>query len=315
MGLHGGTKTREKLRKYCVGGLSVFVDTAADISRLRVTECEEIPMTGGSKMSHTSSSPSPVLLYSEQIPGGAHWSMLMRRGHVLRLIDTEGGGASDKNSGTNVGMLFYNPANPLERYNAPDTLKCQHTFKLTAGHCLYSDMGRIFCSIIADTCGWHDTVAGNSNRSIVSNKWGARNYQQYRNERYQNGYDSFLVELAKYGLGRKDMAANINWFSKIAADDDGNLRYITDNSKAGDYVDLRFEMDTLVLLHTCPHPLNPADEYPRKPVTYQIFEAEPLGDHDICRDHCAENQRGFANNHLFHQHSVPTHQCGAHAEG
>ena len=67
----------------------------------------------------------------------------MRRNTRLRLIDMEGG--------ANVGMLFYNPANLLERYNAPDTLKCQHTFKLTAGHCLYSDMGRMFCSIVSDT--------------------------------------------------------------------------------------------------------------------------------------------------------------------
>lgn len=247
--------------------------------------------------SNTSTSPSSaVALYTDEIPGGAHWSFLMRRGHVLRLIDREGGGAD----GTNVGMLFYNPANPLERYNAPDTLKCQHTFKLTAGHCLYSDMGRIFCSIIADTCGWHDTVSGNSNRRIVRKQWGERNYQQYRNERYQNGYDCFLVELAKYGLGRKDMAANINWFSKVTPADDGHLQFVGGNSKAGDYVDLRFEMDTLVILHTCPHPLNPAAEYPRKPLAYQVYQAAPLGGTDICRDHCAENQRGFANNHRYH---------------
>ena len=68
------------------------------------------------------------ILYEDDIPGGAHWSFTLRRGTVLRLIDLEGG--------ANVGMLFYNPGNPLERYNAPDTLKCQHTFKLTAGHCL-----------------------------------------------------------------------------------------------------------------------------------------------------------------------------------
>ena len=260
-------------------------------------------MTGGSDFSPGKTPqflyPSSQPLYSDEIPGGAHWSLLMRRGHVLRLIDTEGE--------ANFGMLFYNPANPLERYNAPDTLKCQHTFKLTTGHCLYSDMGRIFCSIIADTCGWHDTVAGNSNREIVKKKWGERRYQEYRNERYQNGYDSFLVELAKYGLGRKDMAANINWFSKVAADNDGNLQFATNHSTAGDYVDLRFEMDTLVLLHTCPHPLNPAAEYPRRPLVYQIFEADPIGDSDPCKFHCDENQRGFANNDLYHLHD---HQHG-----
>src|SRR5690606_13376251 len=85
------------------------------------------------------------LLWAEEIPGGKHWSFVLRRGTLLRLVDLTGD--------ANVGMLFYNPANPLERYNAPDTLKCQHTFKLTRGNCLYSDMGRIFCSIVDDTVG------------------------------------------------------------------------------------------------------------------------------------------------------------------
>ena len=82
-------------------------------------------------------------LYTDTIPGGCHWSFRVKQGKTLRLTDLEGG--------ANVGMLFYNPNDLLERYNAPDTLKCQHTFKLTAGHCLYSDMGRIFCSITADS--------------------------------------------------------------------------------------------------------------------------------------------------------------------
>lgn len=229
-------------------------------------------------------------LYVDEIPGGAHWSLLMKAGHVLRLTDLHGG--------ANVGMLFYNPVNPLERYNAPDTLKCQHTFKLTAGHCLYSDMGRIFCSIIEDTCGWHDTVSGTANRALVAQRWGEHNYQKYRNDRYQNGYDSFLVELAKYGLGRKDMAANVNWFSKVAADDDGALHFSA-NPRAGAHVDLRFEMDTLVVFNTCPHPLDTAAEYPRKPLQYALFKAQPVADNDACRHSCGENARGFINTALY----------------
>ena len=141
-------------------------------------------------------------------------------------------------------MLFYNPYNLLERYNAPDTLKCQHTFKLTKGHCLYSDMGRIFCSIIDDSVGWHDTVCGNSNKELVGRRWGRKNYQEYRNEWTQNGHDSFLVEGGKYGLGRRDLAANVNWFSKVSVDDTGQMTFDESNSQAGDFVDLRFEMDS-----------------------------------------------------------------------
>lgn len=232
------------------------------------------------------------LIYRDGIPGGAHWSLTLKRGHSLTLEDLEGG--------ANVGMLFYNPSNPLERYNAPDTLKCQHTFKLTRGHCLYSDMGRIFCSITEDDLDWHDTVSGNSTRNIVEARWGLKTYQEARNDWNLNGHDSFLVELAKYGLGRRDLAANVNWFSKVAPDDHGNLHYVTNYSQPGSRVTLRFEMDTLVVMHTCPHPLNPISDYPRKPIAYEIHKAAPVGNDDYCRNFRPENQRGFENNARYH---------------
>lgn len=232
------------------------------------------------------------ILFEEDIDGGKHWSFVIHRGLVLRLIDRQGG--------ANVGMLFYNPLNPLERYNAPDTLKCQHTFKLTRGHCLYSDMGRIFCSIVDDSVGWHDTVSGNTNRDMVAQRWGIKSYQEHRNDWTLSGHDSFLIEGGKYGLGARDLAANVNWFSKVTAEEDGTMLFDPANSKAGDHVDLRFEMDTLVLLHTCPHPLNPAPQYPRRPIAYQIRAADPVADDDICRTSRPENARGFENNRIFH---------------
>lgn len=232
------------------------------------------------------------ILYQDLIPGGAHWSMELRRGTQLRLIDESGG--------ANVGMLFYNPRNMLERYNAPDTLKCQHTFRLTQGHCLYSDMGRIFCSIVEDSVGWHDTVCGNLSDCAMKKKWPVRTYQQARNDWTLSGEHCFLVELAKYGLSQRDLAANLNLFSKVQVDPSGTLVYSPEQSPAGSYIDLRFEMDTLVLLHTCPHPLNPAASYPKKPVRYQLSAAAPLSDDDCCRNSCAENQRGFENNRIYH---------------
>jgi hypothetical protein len=231
------------------------------------------------------------MFYETLIEGGKHWSLTARAGTQLRLIDRDGG--------ANVGMLFYNPQNPLERYNAPDTLKCQHTFKLTKGHCLYSDMGRIFCSITDDTVGWHDTVCGNANRELVAARWGEKSYQEYRNEWTQNGHDAFLVEGGKYGLGRRDLAANVNWFSKVSVADDGAMLFEPNNSRAGQYVDLRFEMDSLVLLHTCPHPLNLEEHYPRNPVTLQLSHAQPVPVDDFCRNFKPENVRGFANTELF----------------
>ena len=228
------------------------------------------------------------LIYQSQLPGGSHWSLRIPKGTLLRLTDIEGG--------ANLGMLFYNPLNLLERYNAPDTLKCQHTFRLTAGHCLYSDMGHIFCSIIEDSTGWIDTVGGSCDKAKVSARWGERDYQHDRNLWLQNGHDSFLVEVAKYGLGERDLAANLNLFSKLAVSDEGTLSYVSDHSPAGSTITLRFEMDTLVVMHSCPHPLNPAKEYPRKPVAYALLEAEPVAADDLCLNSRPENGRGFANN-------------------
>jgi urea carboxylase-associated protein 2 len=234
----------------------------------------------------------PEIDYEDVLPGATHWSMTIRRGRLLRLIDIEGG--------ANVGMLFYNPQNLLERYNAPDTLKCQHTFRLTQGHCLYSDMGRIFCSIVADTLGWHDTACGTSNRALVAERWGETGYQEARNERTQNGYDSFLIEAAKYGMGKRDLAANVNWFSRVSVGAEGSLAFSTANAKPGSSVTLRFEMDTLVLLHTCPHPLDPNPSFPRHPVRYQLMRAAPVADDDECLNSRPENRRGFENNRLDH---------------
>ncbi|MFT6353002.1 MAG: urea carboxylase-associated protein 2 [Neptuniibacter pectenicola] len=230
-------------------------------------------------------------IFTDLIPGASHWSLVVPAGHSLTLTDLEGG--------ANVSMLFYNPQNLLERYNAPDSLKCQHTFKLTTGNCLYSDMGRIFCSIVRDDTQWIDTVGGVANKNKVAAKWGARDYQKDRNAWLQNGYDSLLVEVAKYGLGKRDLAANLNLFSKTFTDDEGNLAFAEGHSKAGDTIELRFEMDTLVVFTTCPHPMNPAVEYPNRPVEVSLSKAAPLSADDSCLNHRPENARGFENNQRY----------------
>lgn len=229
--------------------------------------------------------------YEATLAGGSHWSLVVRRGTCLQLQDIQGG--------ANVGMLFYNPYLLSEKYNAPDTLKCQHTFKLTQGHCLYSDMGRIFCSVTADSFGWHDTACGNSNAEQVEERWGQRDYQSQGNDWLQNGYDSFLVELAKYGLAARDMAANVNWFSEVRANEEGRI-VLSRQSVAGEQVSLRFEMDSLVLMHTCPHPLDEGDSYPDRPVRVLLTVAGPVESDDECLNNCQENRHGFANNALYH---------------
>src|SRR3954468_18347488 len=188
------------------------------------------------------------LLWEEDLPGGSHWSGVLRRGVSLRLI------ALDDDA--NVAALFYSREQPLERYNMADTLKAQHTAHLTTGCVCYSDMGRILCSVIADTCGWHDPLWGPTDAPSSAARAGTTQFQEQRNLRYVSGREAMLVELGKYGLNERDLVANVNFFSKVVVDERGALHRVASHARAGQYVELRFEMDTLVLLHAGPHPLD-----------------------------------------------------------
>lgn len=225
------------------------------------------------------------VLCTEVVPGGATWSHVLKRGTALRITDVEGG--------ANVAAYFLNFEMTSERFNLPDTLKAQHTARLGKGHVLYSDMGRILCSITEDTVGWHDPLAGTSNASLVEKKYGKASYQEARNDWYQNARDGMLIELGKYGLGARDLHATVNFFSKVTADHDGQLHYVAGNSQSGSYVQLRAEMNVLVLLNTCPHPLDPSHKYAPKPVELSISRVPAPRTDDPCRLLCRENARGF----------------------
>jgi hypothetical protein len=225
-------------------------------------------------------------LVDEALRGGAMWSRVLKRGQVLRLTDVEGGAA--------VAALLFNADFPLERYNMPDTLKAQHIARVTAGHVLYSDMGRVLCSVVADTCGWHDTITGVQNMKESVQQYGPGDYQTLRNAWHQNSRDNLMVELAKYGLGKRDFGPNLNFFVKVASDAEGKLSWVPNNSKPGSYVELRAEMNTLIVLSNTPHPLDPAAKYSVKPVHLAVRAAGPVAADDHCRTSCPENERGFA---------------------
>jgi hypothetical protein len=227
------------------------------------------------------------LVLRETIPGGAMWSQVLWRHERIRFTDIEGG--------ANVALLLFNRDQLLERYNMPDTLKAQHTAFLTAGNVLYSDMGRILCSIVEDGCGWHDTVCGVSDAALVRAKYGEHRYQQYRNAYHRNGSDALLTELGKWGLGLQDLVPNANLFSKVVASADGTLAFDSKHARAGAYVELRAELNTLLVLSTCQHPLDPNPEYAPKPVELVITRGDPPAADDLCRRSRPENARGFEN--------------------
>lgn len=248
-------------------------------------------MTGFTSAQRSDGLDPALILWEEFVPGGGHWSGVMKRGSSLRLTDMKGG--------ANVSMLLFNQDEKLERYNMADTLKAQHTAYLTRGFVCYSDMGRVLCSITADTCGWHDTICGVSDAKLIAQKYGTHRFQEYRNSMYRNGRDGLLIELGKYGLGKRDLAATVNFFSKVTADESGNLIFRPDNSKAGDYVDLRFEMNTLVALSTAPHPLDPNPEYAPQRVALTAWRSGTADADDYCRNFRPENQRGFYNTEVL----------------
>jgi urea carboxylase-associated protein 2 len=226
----------------------------------------------------------PAHALEEPLRGGQMWSRVLKRGERLRLTDVEGGAT--------IAALLFNAEQPLERYNMPDTLKAQHIARLTAGNVLFSDMGRILCSIVEDTAGWHDTITGHLTRTLSLAKYGSGTYQELRNDFYRNTRDNFLIELGKHGLGKRDLHANLNFFVKIAADADGNLSWVP-NAKPGAYVELRAELPTLIVLSNTPHPLDPRTRYAPKPALLTLRSGPPAAADDLCRASCPENGRGF----------------------
>lgn len=226
-------------------------------------------------------------LYEELVPGGGHTSFVLKRGQLLRITDIEGG--------ANVSLLLLNAHEKSERLNLPDTLKCQHTAKLTAGHCLYSDMGRILAAITADTCGWHDSIGGLLNAAEVAEKYGQGRYQELRNGFFRNGMDNLLVELGKWDLSLADLLMNLNLFSKVTVDADGRFHFEAGNSKAGDYLELYAPMDTLVVLTALQHPMDPNPQYAPKPVQLSWQQVQSDGISVLCRTSRPENGRGFHN--------------------
>ncbi len=183
-------------------------------------------------------------ILSELIPPGAPWSTILRAGQVLRIVDIEGQ--------QGVDFLCYSSANPEERYHAANTLKRAGTLRITTGHVLYSDVARPLMTVVGDSCHYHDTIAGCCSAHSNELIYGIKNVPGCR--------ENFLAELAKYGLGRKDIVANLNFFCNVPVGAGNRLAptvFEPAASKPGDFIELRAEIDLIAVISNCPQVNNP----------------------------------------------------------
>jgi uncharacterized protein len=222
-----------------------------------------------------------ALILCEQIAGGWYWTTRLDRGDALRIINTEGMSC--------VAIQAWSRTDPSERLNYADTVKVQWTASLRKGRVLLSDMGRVLFSIIEDTSAAHDALAGGSN---------AADNARYGSGSYRNTRDNFILAAAKLGLGVRDVHQCVSFFAPVGVDAAGRFTWDGARRHAGDFVDLRAEMDLLVALSNCPHPLDPSPIYAPGLIDVIRYRT-PMGSEDVCRSASAEAERAYENNGLF----------------
>lgn len=233
---------------------------------------------------------SPTPLHTAEVPGGWTWSGVLRRGTALRLTDTTGAG--------NVALTALRASDTAERYCMGDALKQQFTSRLTTGHALYSDMGRVLLSVVQDDVGGHDPFGGLGDDRLLRASHGSTSYQELRNDRWRSGREALETELAKHGLGRRDLADVVNLFSVVDVAADGTTALRAGHSRPGAQVLLRAELDVLVALYAGPHPHADAGAWDPRPVRLDVESIDPPGPDDVVRTLRGENARGLAASEL-----------------
>ena len=193
------------------------------------------------------------------VPARAPWSAVLLAGQVLRIIDLEGQQAVD--------ALFYNPHDHGERYSAHDTLLAQRAAYVGLGTRLMSSEGRALMTVIGDSCGRHDTSAGACSCEANTVRFG-------HDTRYLHACrENFLLELGRHGMTKRDIVGNVNFFMNVPISPDGELAIVDGLSDPGGFVDLRADMDVLVVLSNCPQVNNPCNGFNPTPIRVLVWEA------------------------------------------
>ncbi|HEY1986419.1 MAG TPA: urea amidolyase associated protein UAAP2 [Terracidiphilus sp.] len=199
--------------------------------------------------------------HSFLVEAGDPFVLEVRKGQIVRIVDLEGNQAVD--------TLFYNALDYADRYSAQDTIREQRSLYLTTGTRLVSTEGNVLLTIVADTCGRHDTLGGAcaAESNMVRYAIEKRSMHACR--------QSFLkgIQHWKHGMDKRDITSNINFFMNVPVTPEGGLTFEDGVSEAGKYVELRAEMDVLMLISNCPQLNNPCNAYNPTPVQILLWDA------------------------------------------
>ena len=213
-------------------------------------------------LTHSKLQPENAIL-NQTCLAGDPWMTQLKKGQIFRILDLEGNQAVD--------TLFYSATNIEERYSAVDTILRQRQLYLTTGSVLYSSEGNKMLTILADTCGRHDTLGGacSAESNTVRYDLAKRPMHSCR--------DSFMHALNTCAcatqMTKRDISANINFFMNVPVTTNGALSFADGISGAGKYVEMRAEMDVIVLISNCPQLNNPCNAYNPTPVQLLIWDA------------------------------------------
>ena len=199
--------------------------------------------------------------YREIVPAGRYWMHTVKKGQTFRIFDIEGNQAAD--------TLFFNAADPHERYSATDTIREQGNVYLTAGTVLMSDLCNPMLTITADTVGRHDTLGGACATESNTVRYALEKKSMHACR------DSYLLAVAEnehYGLDKRDIGHNINFFMNVPVTPQGGLTFEDGLSAPGKYVEMRAEMDVIVLISNCPQLNNPCNAYNPTPIEVLIWD-------------------------------------------
>ncbi len=196
---------------------------------------------------------------------GDPWMAEVKKSQIFRILDLEGNQAVD--------TLFYNATNPEERYSATDTIARQRQLYLTIGSVLYSSEGNVMLTIVADTCGRHDTLGGACSAESNTTRYDLAKRPMH------SCRDSFMHALnhsecaTHRHMSKRDITANINFFMNVPVTANGGLSFADGISGAGKYVEMRAEMDVVVLISNCPQLNNPCNAYNPTPVRLLVWNS------------------------------------------